>query len=63
MKKFEYRLLETESSFFKGLDYKLLNEQLNQLGNLGWEVATTAPVTAAGTTTGLLITLKRELPQ
>ncbi len=63
MKKFEYHLLETESRFFKGLDYKHLNEQLNQLGSLGWEVVTTAPIAAAGSTAGLLITLKRELPE
>jgi hypothetical protein len=63
MKKFEYYLLRPERSIFKDIDYEALNERLNQLGSLGWEVVTTAPVTAAGSTIGLLITLKRELPE
>jgi len=63
MKKFEYYLLNPERSLFKDIDYEALSQRLNQLGSLGWEVVTTAPVIAAGSTTGLLITLKRELPQ
>jgi hypothetical protein len=64
MKKFEYKLLDTKSGFFSGFDYKQLNEHLNQLGNLGWEVvAMVGTAIGAGQTTGLLITLKREISQ
>jgi hypothetical protein len=61
MKKFEYRLLNAESGFFNGLNYKQLNEQLNQLGALGWEVVSTVGVVSAGQSTDLLFTLKREI--
>ena len=62
MKKFEYRLLNPEKGFFRDIDYKELTERLNQLGSQGWEVVSTVGVTVGGQTTGLLITLKRELP-
>ena len=62
MKKLEYRLLDTNNSIFKGIDYKELTEQLNRLGSLGWEVVSTVSITAGGQTTSLLTTLKRELP-
>jgi hypothetical protein len=62
MKKFEYCLLNPERGFFSDIDYKELTERLNQLGSQGWEVVTTVGVTVGGQTTGLLITLKRELP-
>jgi len=61
MKKFEYRLLNAESGFFNGLNYKQLNEQLKQLGSLGWEVVSTVGVVSAGQSTDLLFTLKREI--
>jgi hypothetical protein len=64
MKKFEYKLLDTKSGFFSGFDYKQLNEHLNQLGSLGWEVVSMVGIAVgAGQTTGLLITLKREMSQ
>lgn len=56
-------LLRPERSICEGIDYEALDERLNQLGSLGWEVVITAPLTAAGSTSGLLITLKRELPE
>lgn len=62
MKKFEYRMLDTNNSIFKGIDYKELNERLNQLGSQGWEVVSTVSITTGGQTTSLLTTLKRELP-
>ena len=62
MKRFEYRLLNPERGFFNDIDYKELTERLNQLGSQGWEVVSTVGVTVGGQTTGLLITLKRELP-
>jgi len=61
MKKFEYKLIDTKSGFFSGFDYKQLNEHLNQLGALGWEMVTMVSVTAAGSSTSFLITLKREI--
>jgi hypothetical protein len=61
MKKFEYRLLNAENGTFNGLDYKQLNEQLNQLGSLGWEVVSTVGVRSTGQATDLLFTLKREI--
>ncbi|MBJ6144658.1 DUF4177 domain-containing protein [Siccationidurans sp. BT559] len=42
-------------------DYKQLNEHLNQLGALGWEMVSMLSVTTAGTATSFLITLKREI--
>ncbi|MDO7883759.1 DUF4177 domain-containing protein [Hymenobacter cheonanensis] len=61
MKKYEYYLLRSDSGVFKGIDYEKLNNQLNHLGIQGWEVVSTVSLTAAGSVTGLLITLKREL--
>ncbi len=64
MKKFEYRLLNPERGFFNGIDYEELTQRLNHLGSQGWEVVSTVGITAGvgGQMTGLLITLKRELP-
>ena len=62
MKKFEYHLLNSKSSTFSGIDHERLQVKLNQLGLLGWEIFSTANLTSFGTTTSLLITLKRELP-
>ncbi len=64
MKKFEYRLLNPEKGFISGIDYEELTQHLNHLGSQGWEVVSTVGITAgmAGQMTGLLITLKRELP-
>ena len=62
MKKFEYRMLDTNNSIFKGIDYKELNERLNHLGSQGWEVVSTVSLLVGGQTTSLLTTLKRELP-
>lgn len=62
MKKFEYRLLDTKSSFFSGFDYKELTEHLNSLGSQGWEVVAVVGTSfSTGGTTGLLLTLKREI--
>ncbi len=61
MKKFEYQLLDSNSSLFKGIDYKELYDQLNRLGSQGWEVISTVSLTSGGQTTSLLTTLKREL--
>lgn len=63
MKKFEYKLLDTKSGLFSGFDYKQINEHLNQLGALGWEMVTMLSVTTAGTAASFLITLKREIQQ
>ncbi len=64
MKKFEYCLLNPDKSFFTGIDYEELTQRLNHLGRQGWEVVSTVGITAGmgGQMTGLLITLKRELP-
>lgn len=62
MKNFEYFVLETTSAFFKGIDREQLASQLTRLGSAGWEVVSTVTITAGGNTTGLLTTLKRELP-
>jgi len=61
MKKFEYRLLDTTSGFFSGIEYQKLTDQLNHLGSQGWEVVSTVNLTSAGSTTGLLVTLKRKV--
>ena len=62
MKKFEHHLLKINSSLFKGIDCEEVQARLNHLGNLGWEVISTTSLTTTGTTTSLLVTLKRELP-
>lgn len=62
MKKFEYRLLNLDSGVFKGIDFGRLNDQLSQLGFQGWELVSMVSLTSAGSTTSLLVTLKRELP-
>ncbi|OGX88822.1 DUF4177 domain-containing protein [Hymenobacter coccineus] len=61
MKKFEYRLLEVNRSFFSGIDSPELTEHLNLLGTQGWEVVSTVALTSGGSTASLLITLKREI--
>jgi hypothetical protein len=61
MKRFEYKLLEARNGIFKGIEYKKLYEQLNQLGSLGWEVVSTVGVVGTGQATDLLFTLKREI--
>jgi hypothetical protein len=62
MKKFEYRLLDTTSGFFSGIDYQELTDRLNQLGSEGWEVVSVVDTIFTHTQTrGLLITLKREV--
>ncbi|MGI4741128.1 MAG: DUF4177 domain-containing protein [Janthinobacterium lividum] len=63
MKRFEYKLLSSENGVFRGLEYEKLTTQLNQLGQLGWELVTTTNIASAGSTTSVLITLKRELPE
>lgn len=62
MKTFEYLVLDTNSSIFKGIDYKQVHKELNLLGSQGWEVVSTVAITAGGQTASLLTTLKRELP-
>lgn len=62
MKKFEYQLLRTDNGVFRGIDYEKFNDQLNHLGIQGWEVVSTVGLASAGSTTSLLVTLKRELP-
>lgn len=62
MKKFEYQLLRTDNGVFRGIEYEKLNNRLDYLGMQGWEVVSTVSLTAGGSTTSLLITLKRELP-
>lgn len=62
MKMFEYLVLDTNSSIFKGIDYKKLHDELNLLGSQGWEAVATVAITAGGQTASLLTTLKRELP-
>lgn len=62
MKKFEYRLLDTTSGFFSGIDYQELTDRLNQLGSQGWEVVSLLDtIFTRNQARGLLITLKREL--
>ncbi len=62
MKKFEYRLLDTTSGFFSGIDYQQLTDRLNQLGSQGWEVVSVVDtIFTHNQTRGLLITLKREV--
>jgi hypothetical protein len=62
MKKFEYQLLRTDNGVFRGIEYEKLNNRLDYLGMQGWEVVSTVCLTSGGSTTSLLITLKRELP-
>lgn len=62
MKKFEYRLLNPKSGFFSGFDFEELTNHLNELGQQGWEVVSVLDTTfTTNSTTGLLITLKREV--
>ncbi|MEJ7661374.1 MAG: DUF4177 domain-containing protein [Hymenobacter sp.] len=62
MKKFEYYILNAENSLVKGINFEGLQNKLNQLGSLGWEIFSTTDMTSIGSTSGLLIILKRELP-
>ena len=62
MKQYEYRLLDTVSGFFSGIDYQELTNHLNGMGREGWEVVSVIDTIFTSThTRGLLITLKREL--
>ena len=62
MKRFEYRLLDTSSGFFSGIDYQELTDRLNQLGSEGWEVVSVLDTLfTRHQSRGLLITLKREI--
>lgn len=62
MKKFEYRLLDSNSGFFSGIDFQELTNHLNDLGRQGWEVVSVLDTAfTSNRTQGLLITLKREL--
>lgn len=62
MRKFEYRLLDTTSGFFSGIDYQELTERLNLLGSQGWEVVSVVDtIFTHNQARGLLITLKREV--
>lgn len=62
MKQFEYRLLDTDSGFFSGIDFQELTNHLNVLGREGWEVVSVVDtIFTSNRTRGLLITLKREL--
>ncbi|MBJ6109210.1 DUF4177 domain-containing protein [Hymenobacter sp. BT523] len=62
MKHFEYRLLDTVSGFFSGIDYQELTNHLNALGREGWEVVSVVDtIFTSHRTRGLLITLKREI--
>jgi hypothetical protein len=62
MRKFEYRMLDTTSGFFSGIDYQELTNRLNQLGWEGWEVVSVLDtVFTHHQVRGLLITLKREI--
>jgi hypothetical protein len=63
MKRFEYRLLDTTSGIFSGIDYQELTNRLNLLGSQGWEVVSVVDtIFTHNKVRGLLITLKRELP-
>jgi len=62
MKKFEYRLLDTTSGFFSGIDYQELTNHLNALGREGWElVSAIDTLFTQHQIRGLLFTLKREI--
>ena len=62
MKKFEYRLLDTTSGWFSGIDYQELTNRLNALGQVGWEVVSVVDtIFTHNQARGLLITLKREI--
>ncbi|MCC3152545.1 DUF4177 domain-containing protein [Hymenobacter sp. BT770] len=62
MKQFEYRLLDTVSGFFSGIDFQELTNHLNGMGREGWEVVSVVDtIFTSNRTRGLLITLKREL--
>ena len=62
MRKFEYRLLDTTSGIFSGIDYQELTNRLNQLGSQGWEVVSVVDtIFTRDKARGLLITLKREI--
>ena len=64
MKKYEYYLLETADQLFNPIDPEALQDELDELGQEGWEVVA---VTDRGgkwwsrRARRLLITLKREL--
>jgi hypothetical protein len=62
MKQFEYRLLDTVSGFFSGINFQELTNHLNGLGREGWVVVSVVDTMfTSNRTQGLLITLKREL--
>ena len=62
MKKFEYRLLDSNSGFFSGIDFQELTNHLNDLGREGWEVVSVIDTAhTSNRAQGLLLTLRREL--
>jgi hypothetical protein len=64
MRRFEYKTLQMplKGTFGMRIDYELLEKELNELGNKGWEVIT-APHTnyREAKKSGTIIILKREI--
>lgn len=64
MRKFEYRVLDVPTKGFLGgrVDFEELTEKLNELGQQGWEVATTTDTNMyEGGSHGVIVILKREI--
>lgn len=60
MKKFEYQTLFFKTGLLKG-SFENKDEELNKLGQEGWECVGVTPFNGAGSTTGMVYLFKREL--
>ena len=63
MKRFEYMTLTIAASLWSSkIDEQDLTDQLNQLGQQGWELVSASDLSwGQGATSGLIMILKREL--
>lgn len=68
MKKFEYRILDVATvGFWSGggkIDVQQLTDKLNELGQEGWEIASSVDLNMAqGQSRSAIVMLKREISQ
>ncbi len=62
MVSFEYKIITTEKSFWKGTDKTDIESILTDMGRNGWELVSVVPLSlmSGGTTTSLQLFFKRE---
>jgi len=62
MVSFEYKIITTEKSFWKGTDKTDIESVLTDMGRNGWELVSVVPLSTmgGGTTTSMQFFFKRE---